>query len=115
MAEIYNLDEDLLVADRVTMCETFPARLRGLLGKRSLAEKEVYWIRPCESIHTFFMLMAIDAVFVDADLRVVKIIENMTPFQVCLPAKHAAGVIEGPVGMIARAKLNKGTQLAVRD
>ena len=115
MQILLNADEDILLANNVTLCTSFPTRLRGLLGKRSLDEKQVYWIRPCESIHTFFMLMAIDVAFVDVNLRVVKTVENMTPFRMCLPVHDAAGVIEGPVGMIERAKLRKGTQLRLEE
>lgn len=114
MPVLRNIDNDVLLADTITVCETLPDRLRGLLGKKSLGETEVCWIRPCDSIHTFFMLMSIDVAFVDSNLTVVKTIENMTPFRVCLPVRKAAGVIEGPVGMLKRAGIQKGTQLDLR-
>jgi len=113
MLILRNTDKDLLLADTITVCETLPDRLRGLLGKTSLDQTEVYWIRPCDSIHTFFMRMTIDVAFVDANLTVVKVIANMTPFRVCLPVRRAAGVIEGPVGMLKRAQIRKGTQLGL--
>jgi len=75
---------------------------------------EGVWISPCDSIHTFFMMMSIDVVFLDESLVIVKLIRNMTPFQICLPVKYAASVLEGPVGMIQRSGLEKGTKLEFR-
>lgn len=73
------------------------------------------WISPCDSIHTFFMMMSIDVVFLDESLVIVKLIRNMTPFRICLPVKHAASVLEGPVGMIQRSGLKKGAKLEFRE
>jgi uncharacterized membrane protein (UPF0127 family) len=115
MPKLFNSDQDLEVAGRLRICERTTERLRGLLGTRRLAEDQAVWIRPCNSIHTFFMLMTIDVAFVDEDLRVVKLIPAMTPWRVCLPVRRAASVIEGPVGMIRRGRLRQGAQLRVTE
>ena len=60
------------------------------------------------------MLMTIDVAFLDAELRVIKLIPDMTPFRVCLPVPHAIGVLEGPVGFIRAAALKQGTRLEIR-
>ncbi len=114
MFELVNLDTDTVIAGRLRMCSTLSERLRGLLGTRKLDPDQAVWITPCNSIHTFFMLMSIDVAFLDAELRVIKIIPDMTPFRVCLPVSKAIGVIEGPVGMIKSAALKKGTRLEIR-
>lgn len=114
MFELVNLDTDEVVAGRLRECRSLSDRLRGLLGTRRLDPDQAVWITPCNSIHTFFMLMTIDIAFLDAELRVVKLIPDMTPFRVCLPVPKAIGVIEGPVGFIQRAALKQGTRLDIR-
>lgn len=115
MSTLYNSDEDIEIAGRLRICERTGDRLKGLLGTRRLDDDQAVWIRPCNAIHTFFMLMTIDVVFVDDELRVIKLIRAMTPWRICLPVRRAAGVIEGPVGMIQRGRLRKGAQLRVSE
>ena len=40
------------------------------------------WIKPCASIHTFFMKFPIDVIFVDEKLRVISVCENITPWKI---------------------------------
>lgn len=115
MPYILNETREAEVASRITLCESTADRTRGLLGTRRLDPGHVYWIRPCNSIHTFFMLMTIDVAFVDADLKVIKLIPSMTPFRVCLPVRSAAGVLEGAEGMIEAGRLHTGDQLQALD
>ena len=49
------------------------ARRRGLLGQERMDAGVALIIAPCNTIHTFFMKFAIDAVFVRRDGRVAKI------------------------------------------
>ena len=110
--QIVHLDTGAVVAARIRQCDTPATRVRGLLGTRHLDDDEACWIAPCNAIHTFFMMMSIDVAFLDEDLRVLKLIPDMTPFRLCLPVRCATSVLEGPVGMIQRAGLKKGSRLA---
>ena len=65
--------EDLQIAD------TFYARLRGLMGRPSIPENAGLMIKPCNSVHCFFMKFPIDVIFVDKKDRVVHIAEGMKP------------------------------------
>ena len=53
--------------------------MRGLLGRVSLGLDEALILKPCNSIHTFFMRFPIDVLFLDKDMRVVKLIQDMSP------------------------------------
>ena len=57
-------------------------RMRGLLFRPKLTEKEGLWIEPCNSIHTFFMPYAIDVVFLDKHGTAVKVLENISAWKV---------------------------------
>ena len=56
------------VAGAVAMAETPWQRFVGLMGRRELAADTGLCLRPCSSIHMFFMRIAVDAVFVDRDV-----------------------------------------------
>lgn len=101
------------MADHLVLANTAWTRLRGLLGRRSLAPNEALWMRPCSSVHTFWMLFAIDVVFLDRQLRIVKLVENLRPFRLTWPAPHTASVIELPAHAIARHNLQIGDELRV--
>ncbi|MBL8172036.1 MAG: DUF192 domain-containing protein [Acidobacteria bacterium] len=101
------------LAEEVALANTFYTRLRGLMFRRRLAPTEALWLRPCNGVHTFWMLFAIDVLFLDRELRIVKLVENMRPFRVTAPHRAARSVLELPAHTIARAGLKLGDQLAV--
>ncbi len=63
------------------MAETGFERMKGLIGRRSLPSGEGLLIPHCNAIHTFFMRMTIDAVFLDKDDRVVRVVRNIPPWR----------------------------------
>jgi uncharacterized protein len=111
--KIYHRATGQCLAEEVTLANTFFKRLRGLMFRRSLAESEALWLRPCNGVHTFWMLFAIDVIFLDRQLRIVKLVENMRPFRVASPKLVASSVVEMPAHTIARASLKVGDQLEI--
>jgi uncharacterized membrane protein (UPF0127 family) len=61
----------------VFQCNNFFKRLKGLLGKKVFPKGTVYWIAPCNSVHTFWMKFPIDVIFLDKDMTVLRIEENI--------------------------------------
>jgi uncharacterized membrane protein (UPF0127 family) len=90
------------------------SRMRGLLGRASLAEREGLFIRRTASIHTHFMRFPIDVVFVGADGTVMRIVENLRPWRMC-SFRRARHVLELPAGRCARVGLRTGDRLELRD
>jgi uncharacterized membrane protein (UPF0127 family) len=88
--------------------------LKGLLGRRELPSGEGLLLRPTSSIHMFFMRFAIDAVWVDKGLNVLKVSPEVGPWKVA-GCKGARGVVELPAGEAARRGVQVGDQLALRD
>ena len=106
-----NTTRDIEVASRWVPLNTFSKRLIGLMGRKQIQENTAYWIYPCPSIHTFFMLADIDVVFLDQDMKVIKTVKDMTPWRVEGLFSKATSVVEGAPGLIARGKIKVGDQL----
>ena len=102
-----------VVASDAIVARSFAARIRGLLGRRTLPDGEAMIFPQCRSIHTVGMRFAIDAVFVDQAWRVVALRENLRPGRLVFPVWGASSVIELAQGTIGRAELKIGDQLRV--
>ena len=108
MSRILTTDGSVVVS-QVVYAETLSARLCGLLGRASLAEDTGMLLRPCGSIHMWFMRFPIDAAFLDRDLRVLKITRNLRPWQMALAPNQTYCVLETAAGTLSN--LNAGEQL----
>lgn len=104
---------DDVVAARLEVAARSLARMRGLLGRSALGPDEGLWITPCTSIHMLFMRFAIDAVFVDADLTIVRIVADLRPWRLARGGRGAHSVFELPAGRASQAKLRVGDRLSV--
>ena len=71
------------------------------------------WIAPCSGIHTFFMRFAIDAIFVDRALRVVRVRRSLRPWRLVPFVLGARSVFELPAGTLAGLGLERGDVLVV--
>jgi uncharacterized membrane protein (UPF0127 family)/CheY-like chemotaxis protein len=100
--------EPAVIADRPL------TRMRGLLGGRGLPAGEGLLLMPAPSIHTAFMRFVIDAVFLDSELRVLKLAPQLRPWRAA-SARHARAVLELADGEIARLGLEVGDRLALLD
>jgi len=105
-AKLRNEDGDV-VCERCTLARDPYSRMRGLLGRGGLAEGEGLLLQPAGSIHTFFMRFAIDAVFLDAERRIVRIASDVRPWRTAA-AKRSRAVLELAAGEAARVGLQPG-------
>ena len=112
MSRILTKDGSVVVS-RVVYAETLSTRLRGLLGRDSLAENTGLLIRPCRSIHMWFMRFPIDAAFLDRDLRVLKIARNLRPWQLAFAPRKTHCVLETATGTLGG--LQRGDPLSIEE
>jgi uncharacterized membrane protein (UPF0127 family) len=89
-------------------------RMRGLLGRSGLPAGEGILLTPAPSIHTAFMRFPIDALFLDRELRVIKIVEKLGPWRVASKAR-AHAVLELAAGESARRGVKVGDLLELRE
>ncbi len=96
---------------KIEKADTFFKRLRGLIGRKNFPQGRGLMIVPCNSIHMFFMRFAIDAVYIDENFVIKKIVQNLQPwtgFSICL---GAWAVVEFSAGESARLNLKVGQTL----
>jgi len=103
-------EDGTIVCERCLLAETALTRMRGLLGRRELPSGEGILLRPASSVHMAFMRFPIDAVFLDRDLRVVKIAADLRPWRAA-GARGAKSVLEIPADEAARRGLTVGDRL----
>ena len=94
MKKLINERTGEVILDDLQIADTFYARFRGLMGRPSIPENAGLMIKPCNSVHCFFMKFPIDVIFLDKEDRVVHIAGNMKPGSISPVVKRAKYVIE---------------------
>ena len=103
-------EDGRVVCEQCAVAENPLTRLKGLLGRRRLGRGEGLLLRPVNMIHTSFMRFAIDAVFLDRDLTVVSIAEDVKPWRFA-GRRGARAVLELGAGESARLGLRARDRL----
>ena len=102
----FNPKTQEVFADDLKMNKTFFSRLIGLMFKKNLPASSGIILKPCTQIHTCFMRFNIDVIFLDKDLKVVHIIENMKPWRISPLLLRARYTVELPAGTL-RGRVKK--------
>jgi uncharacterized membrane protein (UPF0127 family) len=113
-ARVIEREDGTVVCERCVVADSALRRLRGLLGRKALDPGEGLLLKPAPSIHTFFMRFAIDAVFMDRELVVLKITPNLRPWRMA-HCRRARAVLELPAGEALRRAVAPGDRLEVLD
>jgi uncharacterized membrane protein (UPF0127 family) len=93
------------------LADGFFTRGRGLLGRSGLRRGQGMLIRPTWSVHTAFMRFAIDVVFLDEDLTVLKISRRLRPWSAAF-RRGAHQALELSAGECERLGIRVGDRLA---
>ena len=88
------------------------ARLRGLLG-RTIEQNGGMLLSPCSAIHTIGMGYAIDALYLDKNLRVLRIDDSIQPGKIMPQQRGGRHVLELPAGSAKQHSLSVGDTLEV--
>ncbi len=105
--------ENINLNVNVIPAHNFLARSIGLIKYESLDVGQALWLKPCSSIHTFFMRFAIDCVFLSRQMQIIAIVENVKPWRLVLPIYRAQSALEFKAGQCQELQLKKGDQLYV--
>lgn len=110
----FNRTRGRAIAKEVAVADTAETRAKGLLGRSSMKAEEGLWIiASLPWIHTFFMRFSIDLLFLDKDLRAVRVVENVKPWRLGPLVLSARSVLELPAGRLAGA-VDVGDQIEIQ-
>jgi uncharacterized membrane protein (UPF0127 family) len=105
------LDPRGQVVGKVEEARTAWTRMVGLLGHSTLARGEGLLLAPAWSIHTWFMRIPIDVVFLDGDGRVTRVYPELPAWRLVSGTRQARTVLEFGAGTLAATPLAPGDLL----
>jgi hypothetical protein len=111
--EVVNGRTGEVIASRGRMADNFKTRTVGLLGDARLDEDEALIIKPCWSIHTFFMRFPIDVLFLDKQGKLKKVINKMPAWRMAA-SWGAHDTIEMAPGALEGFDLQVGDTIEIR-
>ncbi len=113
MLKVENVTRAAVLVDRGRLADNFWTRLRGLMGVRHLPEGDGLLLKPANQIHTHFMAIPIDVLYLDAESRVVDMDAALPPGKFGRLRRKARAVLELPAGVIQAHGVQPGDQLRV--
>ena len=102
------------LCDRCFIADTALTRMRGLLGRPPLQPGEGLLLRPASAIHTWFMRFPIDALFLNRDLVVTAVAEDVAPWRM-RARRRSRSVLELASGETQRLGIRSGERLQLAD
>lgn len=108
----FNKTRQSFAATELRVADTHWSRLRGLMMTNGKDFPAGYglWIVPCRGVHTWAMRFAIDVIYLDSDLKVVHIEENLKPWRFAPVRLEAETVLEVPAHTIWQSGTELGDQ-----
>ena len=96
---VRNQERGTTLASRAKLASSIVDRFFGLMGRKRVEEGGGLLLVRSASIHSFFMRFRFDAVFLDSENRVVKVVPAMRQWWVAFGGRGAKDVLELPAGV----------------
>lgn len=104
--------DGVVVASDVVEAGSFAARWKGWMFRDSVGPDEGLLLPDCGAIHTCFMRIPIDVVFLDGGRRILEIRGNLLPWRVA-SSVGAVSVLELAAGRARKCNLCRGMVLTI--
>lgn len=101
----------ICIAEHIEIARGPLARLRGLLGRRTMKPQSGLLLDPCKGIHTVGMRFSIDALFLDRSGHVKRVEHRLPPGRFIPFVRGASQVIELPPGTLEAAEIQAGDEV----
>ncbi len=95
------------------MADTPLTRLKGLLGKKTLAPGEGLLLSPCRQVHGFMMRFPIDVVFLGKSNQILYS-ETLQPGKISRYIRETVYILEIAAGEVERYRLKSGDTLDMK-
>lgn len=101
------------MAEEVKTANSFFSRLKGLLSIKNFPARSALVLKPCDSIHTFFMRFPIDVFFADKENKIIKIYRVLKPWRISGIFLKSQLCVELPAGSIDASRTQEGDQIKI--
>ena len=92
--KLVNMTNNSVIAPKVAIADNLIEPLKGSVGKKELLQEECLLMISCNIVHTCFRKFSIDAIFLDKNWNVVKIVSELKPWRFIAPVKNTQFVVE---------------------
>lgn len=99
---------------KVKISQSLWEKSLGVIGWRDFGKYNGLLLTQTTAIHTFFVKMPLDVVFLDQEMKVVKILENLKPWSFSPIVWQAKHTLELPKDAVKKHKLVVGTVLQLQ-
>ncbi len=110
---VYNQTSECFLSLGVTLGDATFARLKGILGKRAHRFDEGTWMVGPKGLNTLGLLSPRDLIYLDANHKVVHVIEAFPTFRLAPARVDTASVLALPVHSIYSSQTMPGNQLVI--
>lgn len=107
---ISNLTKNSVVARRPFYARSLLDRGRGMIG-RDFTNFDAMVFEHCNTIHTFFMVIPLDILFIDQENKVVDLRKGLRPWIPLVRCGSAVSLLELPAGNIEISRTEIGDSL----
>lgn len=110
--KIYKLKSSTgeIICHKMVVANNLLSRMKGLMFSADLPDCDGFLIRPCNSIHTFFMRYPLDILFMDQDFKIIKVLYDLSPWKMTWIYFKSYQVLEMKAGTLSK-KVNSGEKL----
>ena len=111
---IINRTKKNILAKNAWTALSFAIRARGMIGRKFDSFDAMIFPR-CPAVHTFFMSMPIDIVFLSGENKIMALYHKVKPWKACIRCTGAYLTIELPAGTLQRTGTECGDSLELND
>jgi uncharacterized membrane protein (UPF0127 family) len=108
---VRNAERGTVLATRAKLASSYVDRFLGLMGRKRIEDGGGILLTRSASIHSFFMRFRFDAIFLDRDNRVVKVVPAMRQWWIAFGGRGAKDTLELPAGIAAATGTQPGDLL----
>ena len=112
MPKLTLVSENKTLLNKLTIATSFKSRAIGLIGCKNLPIDNGVWFPKTNWVHTSFMSIEIEVIYLDKKMKVVKL-HKLKPWRFPKPVLKANSVIEVSAQFINHHKIQIGDELRV--
>lgn len=110
---VFNKTRESFLSLNVGVADTHLARFKGLVGYFRLKSDQGIWVVPSWGVHSMGVLFPIDLIYLDADRRVIHLVESFGSFRIGPIRKNCLSVLELPPRTIYSSQTQVGDELLI--